>query len=253
MLEAVTDLVLFFVYYQITVWEKPTTYTTLFKAPREAEKFLSRVSYQTIKRAIQQLVFRGLVRKVDGGLVLTEKGKERFIYLFPATVTSALRNRGEIYLIFYDIANSSKFAREKLRRFLKNAKAIAIQESIFLSARDLRGELAAFLKETKMAGQILVTKLGKDSLLGKETIADFLVKVYKLEDLNNKYQEFLKKFSVKKSQKISPFTLEFAFNNIYNDDPKLPTEFLPENWAGNEALLLYRKYKRDILAMLEQQ
>lgn len=252
-LETVTDLVLSFVYYQAVVWEKPTTHSVLYKAPQETEKFLKKVNYQTIKRAVRQLVSRGLVKKsADGEIILTEEGKDRFIYLFPGTTAAVQRKKGEIYLIFYDIANSSKTAREKLRQFLKKSNAVMIQESVFLSACDLREELAVFLKETKVSGQILVTKLGKESLLGKETIVGFLEKIYKLNDLNIRYKEFLKRFSSKKIQEISPFTLDFAFSNIYRGDPKLPTEFLPNDWFGDKALSLYKKHKNGILTLLEQ-
>ncbi len=188
-LETVTDLVLSFVYYQIVVWESPTTYSVLYKAPQETERFLEKVNYQTIKRAVDQLAFRDLVRKTEKGLVLTEKGKNRLTYLFPGIEESEPRNKGEVYLIFYDISDSAKATRERIQRFLKNSGAVAVQESVFISTSNLREKLLTLLGETKISGQVLITKLGKDSLFGKENITDFLARVYKLDDLIGKYEE----------------------------------------------------------------
>lgn len=239
-LETVTDLVLSFVYYQIVIWERPTTYSVLYKAPQETEKFLEKVNYQTIKRAVDQLISRDLVRKTEKGLILTEKGRNRLTHLLPGMEKSEPRKKGEVYLIFYDISDSTKVVREKVQRFLKNSGAIAVQESVFISTSNLREKLLTILGGTKISGQVLITKLGKDSLFGKENITDFLARVYKLDDLAGKYQKFLKIFSTQKRKNICLLALDFAFNSIYRNDPKLPAEFLPKNWPGYQALSFYQ-------------
>lgn len=240
-LETVTDFVLSSIYYQVVVWEKPTTYSVLYKAPKETEKFLNKVNYQTIKRAVSQLIFRGLVKKQGKNLVLTKTGEKHLLKLLPGLGRGEIRKKGEIYLIFYDISDLTEAAREKVRRFLKNSGAVSIQKSVFISTSNLREKFLTLLGETKISGQILITKLGKDSLIGEETIAVFLARVYKLDDLAQKYKNFLKTFSLKRKKRISPLTLSFAFNSIYRDDPNFPVEFLPKNWPGHEALFLYKQ------------
>ena len=105
-----------------------------------------------------------------------------------------------------------------------------------MSGYDPRKILEEFMKEHEVSGQILMTKLGKDSVIGGEGVGKFLRKIYKLEELEKEYTEFVKKHGKNESEGVI-----FAFNKIFRKDPKLPMEFLPDDWIGAKAREIYGK------------
>lgn len=239
LLGTVTDLLLSFVFYEIVVLERPTMYSVVVRAPQEMERMLTRINYKTIKRALAQLVSRGLIEKNGRELVITQKGSGRLRELLPSIGGKLTRQNGEVYLIAYDIFESTRRGRDQLRRFFKQQKLVSIQESIYLSVRDLHQEIEDFVREREIGGQILVTKLGRDSVIGGKGVAFFLQQAYRLDELATKYLDFIEKFSQTDQKRVSRIAVDFAFNRVYRLDPNLPEEFLPVDWPGKKAYELY--------------
>jgi DNA-binding transcriptional regulator PaaX len=80
-------------------------------------------------------------------------------------------------------------------------------------------------------------------LLNQEKIIN---DIWKADEINESYKQFIaqaKKSFKSKNNLHWVFTakqLELEFKSIYCEDPHLPTEFLPKDWAGEMA---YQRYK----------
>lgn len=196
-----------------------------------AEDWLEEYNFQTIKRALQNLYQKKLLVKTKRGLAISPQGENYLLEVMPGLNSQNKRAQGEVFLITYDISDYSRYGREALRRFFKRSAVIKIQESVYLTTKDLRKEINEIVTRLKIKGAILVAKLGADSYFGDKTIKEYLGKFYKIEEINNEYRELIKK--------PPSFGLSFQFNRIYKADPHLPKEFLPADWAGDKAHKLY--------------
>ncbi len=116
-----------------------------------------------------------------------------------------------------------------------------LQASVWLTPYNPKEVLREFIEERKLAGQVLISDLGEDGSIGEEDLRELVVRVYNLEDLENRYVEFIQKWGGKKKLNDSEKTrIYFAFTSILMGDPQLPFELLPEDWAGNNAYKLFR-------------
>ena len=68
---------------------------------------------------------------------------------------------------------------------------------------------------------------------------DLVNRVYKLDQLNQRYSEFI--FWVRKGR-LDKKQIAFKFLSILADDPQLPFDILPYNWLGNKAYKLFKKH-----------
>lgn len=229
--ETVTDLVLFSVYCLGGYLKHPYSVNNALSA---AEDWLDNYNFQTIKRALQNLSQRRMLLKDKDGLSISPKGKNYLMEIMPGLNPENKRKSGEVFLITYDIVETSHYGREALRRFLNKSNVIKVQESVYLTTKDLRSEINEIVSRLKIKGAVLVAKLGQDSFFGDKTAKDYLGKYYKIEEINNEYKELL--------NKKPSFALTFKYNRIYKNDPHLPNEFLPDDWMGNKAYLVYFKF-----------
>lgn len=241
-LETVTDMVLLMVFSGLEFSRRPT-----MGAHDRAWEWLDILNYQTIKRAAWNLKQRGLVKSEDKKLVITEIGLKKLERVIPVSSQNLDRKEGEIYLIIYDIANEASVCRNRFRRFLLSNKIVKVQESVYLSPFDPGKLINTFVKEQNLIGQVLVTKMGKDSVFGDEETGPFLRRIYKLDDLEKEYEEFVNTYSSKPTDVVN---LTTAFTFIYNRDPNLPAEFLPGNWAGYKAKSLYQNHLNRLIGRL---
>ena len=146
LIESATDLTLYFLYYEAEVINSPNMNTVVSWAPWAAERGLEKVNYQTIKRAIIQLIDKGLVEKKAEKLTLTTDGQTRLKQILPSVGANSSRNAGEIYLVAYDVSETTRSSRPCLRRLLKKIKAKRIQESLFVVIVDPQQHLEELLR-----------------------------------------------------------------------------------------------------------
>ncbi|OGG26202.1 hypothetical protein A2960_04455 [Candidatus Gottesmanbacteria bacterium RIFCSPLOWO2_01_FULL_39_12b] len=146
-----------------------------------------------------------------------------------------------IYLITYDIPEKARVKRDQLRNFLLRIDARLLQESTFLTPYNPRELINEFNQKYKVPGTIIISDIGPDGGVGEMNIQDLLVKLYSLEDLNDKYEEFIKNARKKKRPVRS---LLFEYLSILKNDPQLPFSLLPVGWLGEKAYLAYEKLRR---------
>lgn len=212
-----------------------------YGASYRSDRLIEKINYETIKRAIREAKRQGLVsfkgarkRPVPE---ITEAGKRRLEAILPHYDKKRVWD-GKIYLVIYDIPETKKHDRELLREYLKRIGAGMVQESVWLTPYDPRGTLQDFLDTYQLHSLVLISILGKDSSIGEENLTSLIKRVYKLDKLNERYQEFLEEFSNKQAS-ISP--IYFSFISILNDDPQLPFSLLPSDWVGDKAFYVFKK------------
>lgn len=213
------------------------------KAVARSSEDLAKINYKSIKKALSKLKRRGLLNYiVDEGVVkpvLTAQGKKRLKAILPAYVKNRPWN-GKLYFIFYDFPETSRRLRDIFRNHLRRIGARMVQKSVYLIWYDPSDILCEFVKEHNLKTLVVISCLGKDGYVIGEKIKDLVDRVYELDKLNNRYREFLTKYS-KQNQTIPRSRIAFEFLSILEDDSQLPFELLPKDWAGEKAYRLYEK------------
>ena len=90
-----------------------------------------------------------------------------------------------------------------------------------------------FVEEHKLQGTIIVSNLGQGGSIGEEDIHAMIIRVYELEDLNDRYKDWLDET---RSMRIDQLSL-VHFLSILKEDPQLPFTLLPTWWKGDEVYL----------------
>lgn len=216
----------------------PRGISTAFK---EADEILKRVNHRTITATWHQLRRKRLTSyKKRKGLyspIVTEYGLKRLKEKLPKFHKERPWD-GKIYLITYDVPEAKSRKRQYLRKFIKNIGAAPLQMSVWLTPYNPRQLLNRFVRNNKIEGSIIVSDVGKDGGVGETSIQDLLVKLYNLEKLNSRYEEFIKQ-AESKTGSLSYLLLKYL--SILKDDPQLPFELLPKRWLGSVAQKVCQK------------
>ncbi|MCG2691487.1 CRISPR-associated endonuclease Cas2 [Microgenomates group bacterium] len=204
-------------------------------------KFLSQIfkklhqslNQDKIRNTFYQLKQKGLIdysKRLWNQPQITRQGQKRLQSILPEYQAERTWD-DRLYLISYDIPENKKTDRDNLRKLLKNLGCGLLQESVWLTPYNPKTILKNYVKKNDLAGLVLVSDLGKDSSIGEEDNLSLINRVYQLDDLNLRYQEFIEQWSQKKpSQEMISH-----FFSILKDDPQLPFELLPDNWLGEKA------------------
>ena len=239
LITGIADAMLFTFYLLGTSFGKtPTSYGT-YKTFEEAEKLLADFNSKTIFNALIKLKKSGYVTYQRGQLKqtlsLTPKGQARIRSLLPSYKQSRHWD-GHIYLITYDVPETRKQDREKLRNFIRGLGAGMLQESVWLMFKDPKKQLKIFIEEKDLSGVVIVSNMGQNATIGDEDLNSLINRVYGLTKLNDRYGQFI---TQSKSQKKSPLWIASTYLSILKDDPQLPFELLPKDWHGQRAQQLY--------------
>jgi len=234
------DITLFCLYLPICSFGKNPTSRDVYKTFSEAEDLLKDINYDTFRRSLEILHRYGLIetlKKWSNEPKITAAGKKRLESTLPQYQTSRFWD-GKMYLINYDFAINENIIRDKFREYIKRLGALKLQDSLYLISNNPYIFINKFQKEYKFHGVILVSELDKKGFLGQDNLKEFIWKISKLEEVNNRYAEFIAKY--KHQRKTSLIKISFDYYSILRDDPQLPFELLPKEYLGNEAYLLYQ-------------
>lgn len=209
---------------------------------RATEAFLADKESRAARQALRSLKSRGLVFWEKGeNPKITEAGLRRLKSILPFYDAKRVWD-GKIYLVTFDIPELRKNQREMLRQHLKKLGCGMLQLSVWITPYDPRGALYKFVAEFGLDGMILVSDVGKDGSVGGEEIKDLVARVFKLGELGSRYGEFIS--NCKKVTAGNVESLSFEFLSILADDPQLPFDLLPKDWAGSRAYEIYTKHLR---------
>ena len=240
--ERMTDLVLFNLFLFASSFGKGKSSRGAYQALVEANQALAKFNYQTLKNAVGHLRRRGLITSLKEGEI-TAAGRRRLRQILPRFEEKRTWD-GSLYLVTYDIPESRRVSRERLRQYLKSLGMGMVQRSVWVTPYNPTRILAEFVKENGLEKEmIIVAKIGRDGFVGEKGLREFLWEIYGLEELNERYRQFLEKF--KTAGEESRFQVAVGFWSILKDDPQLPWELLPEDWLGKKAYRLYKQVVGD--------
>lgn len=214
----------------------------VYRARDKAYEDWDVVNYDSIKRALYQLKKKGLIKTVGWGdkvtRQITKQGRKRLEAIVPSYDEKRTWD-GKLYLVTYDIPERQRDDRDLLRRYLRKIGCGMFQASVWLTPYNPTSVLRDFIGDKNLLGAVVVSCVGKDGDVGQEDVEDLVARVFQLDELNDRYAEYLSEFGgggeASKSQAI------FSFLGILDGDPQLPFELLPSNWVGDEAYVLFKK------------
>jgi len=242
-LSKVVDIVLFLVFFnaEFGLGGRPGP-GGVYRARDKAFEDWEAISYDSIKRALSRLKKKGWVEVLGRGnkvtVQITKQGRKRLEAIVPFYDEKRVWD-GKLYLITYDIPERQRDDRELLRRYLRKIGCGRFQDSVWLTPYNPTGVLRDFIGERGLSGAVVVSCVGKDGNVGQEDARDLVARIFQLEELNDRYADYLEEFGG--GGKISRSKAIFDFLSILGDDPQLPFELLPDDWVGGEAYVLFRK------------
>lgn len=189
------------------------------------------------RQAIARATAKGYLARTASGLFsLTNEGRERLAAILP-DYKKPFEWDGQLWLVTYDIYENQKHLRDALRDRLEQIGCGMIQKSVWLSLKDPRKWLSDFVKDYELEGQVIVSHLGQDGAIGEENIESFVGRVFKIKELGERYEDWIKDSKEKEFEQFPELALEYLA--ILRDDPVLPAELLPDSWAGNKARRIF--------------
>jgi len=198
---------------------------------RATNEFLA-IKEATALRSLENLKRKGYIRYARGksDIEITASGRKRLDRL-TYSYEEKRKWDGRLYMITYDVPESKKPIRDLLRTQLKKLGCGMLQASVWVTPYDPREVLREFVNENHLEGEILISFVGKESSIAGVDFRELLAKVYRLDELNNRYQAFLHK----PLEKWSRYQIALEFYSILREDPQLPFSLLPDNWLGDKA------------------
>lgn len=213
-----------------------------------ARELLDQINYQTIKNALWYGRRKGWIKKSGQGRKInpeiTAEGKRRLEAILPHYDKKRVWDK-RVYLITYDIPETKRKERDLLREYLRRIGCGMFQRSVWITPYNPKEVLKKFIKERYLKGSVIISDVGSDGSIGDEDLRTLVVKVYNLEELNKRYQNFLEKY--RKREDFSIQTL-FSFWSILQDDPQLPFELLPGDWLGKQAYRVFLRARKKLRA-----
>jgi len=200
---------------------------------------LPALTVKKLQRALRFLFKQGYVElsPLEAHLVpqITEEGGKHLDSLFPVYNKERSWDK-QFYLINYDIPVGKNSVRDALRLFLKGLGCTLLQSSVWMTPYNPTERLSVFVEKRNLSDCVVV------SVLLDEFGSPELSEIYGFKEINQRYQEFVESVSDLKDVKDDErMTLAFEYFAILCDDPQLPFELLPEDWAGAKAQELFEK------------
>lgn len=198
-----------------------------------------------LERGIQELIEKGLAEgNEDEGLRLTSAGAE--------VKQGLLRARSEDWdgdwrAVFFDIPEARRKLRDDLRSELKKLGFGLWQKSVWVTPFDIGKELDSYLRKEKISNFVEVL-VGER--VGDLSDREFAARVWSLDSVNERYEDLLggwaeelKKESRAEERLRTAASFHDRYLTILENDPRLPSKLLPDDWVGDEAKNLFGKLK----------
>lgn len=209
-------------------------------------------SSNALQVAVSRMLKTGLItKKIKAGEVfweLTGLGKNQVSRSFPLLKWQQQNWDGWWRIVIFDIKETQKIVRNKLRHKLVELGFGQWQKSAYVSPHDVAEDMREFLKENKLSKQVSVL-VAKELWL--EDREERIIKMWQLEKINQQYEKVISFWEQVKAKKLTQKDFR-EIMKLYlmavEKDPFLPKELLPKNWFGFEAQnvlhLLKRSYRK---------
>lgn len=196
-------------------------------------------SNEQVTVAVRRLVRNGdLARKGSGAQAefrLTKRGEQRVRERMSRFLLEPIEWDGKWRMVIWDIAETRRETRDRLRRFLKSVGFGRLQLSIWITPFPAREILDTFLQNAKLTGSVMVVEAEYVSGMASEELAD---RVWGLSSLVRQYRLFAEECagSNKPSQ-----ALKEQFQHCVVTDPFLPDGLLPYDIGRERAFRAYHQ------------
>jgi len=245
------DLALWTIVYMGELGLPQSTTDQIGRAKIGADQFLYQINYDVIKNAFKTAQRHGWIktRRRNAQPEITEEGRRRLASVIPQYDENRLWD-GKMHLVTYDIPETRRIDRELLREYLRRIGCAMLQESVWITPYNPIDLVRAFIEEKELSGTVIVSDLGKDGAIGEEDLRALLIRIYKLEEINERYEEW--QTSVEDFDATSHHAI-IQFLAILKDDPQLPFPLLPPWWKGDKAYALVKSQLLSVSKKLRPQ
>lgn len=209
----------------------------VWRAEMAADSFLGQVNYTVIKTAIFTAKRRGWIikSKRHAWPQITEEGRRRLSSVVPTYDQKRLWDKC-MHVVTYDIPEKRSEDRYFLRQQLRSIGCGRLQDSVWITPYNPIDTLRSFIEEKRLSGTIIVSDVGQGGSIGEESVHELVTRVYNLEELNKRYEDWLVDID---ETGVTHWSV-VKFLAILQDDPQLPFSLLPFWWKGDKA---YREVK----------
>ena len=164
-------------------------------------------------------------------------------------------------IVSFDIEEVNSNLRKRFREKLKELGFGMLQESVFITPNDIIEDFAEFVEEQDLSDSVYIMEVSK--IVGGD-IKSLVNKVWKLEELNERYIKIFRKIKEnnltakpdralklnnKKKERNNTIDIVRDIRKEYLEvllsDPFLPKELLPDNWMGEKVKKLMRNLGRN--------
>lgn len=224
-----SELMLFAIYFNLDLGS-----TSEHSLDQEAHAAIRDINFSSFKRALTHLKSKDLIKEADGtstGYQLTDFGIKEVEDSMPKYITNRDWD-GKIYLVNYDLPVSSNSERNAFRQFLKDIGFGMLQHSLWLNTNDPREKIMAYIGENNIQKEhIIVSAVNLETELYGYQIPHLVETAFGLGELNHRYRGYISEAEggMTRERKI------FRFLAILKDDPQLPYDLIPQDWAGYRA------------------
>lgn len=211
-----------------------------------------------IWRSIKTGYIEKIEKKGEIYLRLTPQGNQKVARDFPLISFQNKHWDKKWRIVTFDIQEINRKLRDNLRSKLKELGFGMLQKSVFISPHDILQDFSEFIKYAGLSEAVYVFEA---STLAVGNLRELASKVWKLDDLNEKYRDIIDKAQEIKnshltkshdrgvllkgadaklnksdSEKMKALRdLKSDYVEILLHDPFLPKELLPTDWMGERA------------------
>ena len=225
----------------------------MWRAQIAADRFLYEWNYESIKTAIANARRQRLLKPVKRGRhaipEITETGKRRLTAIIPVYDEKRIWD-GRMHLVTYDVPEPKRLDRDALRGVIRQLGAGRLQDSVWITPYNPVDTLRSFVSDHHLSGSVIVSDMGKDGAIGEENLSSLVVRVWKLDLINDRYKEWLREY--KRSDVLDQW-LVTSYLSILRDDPQLPFTLLPKWWKGDRAWRLVKPKLKELYLALRPQ
>ncbi|MBI2590546.1 MAG: hypothetical protein HYW33_01525 [Candidatus Blackburnbacteria bacterium] len=204
----------------------------------------ARYKRQSYMSAVSRHLSTGNIKRVTGSdgkvcLELTSGGNVEVKRTFPLLVASGKKWDGNFMMVIFDVPETHKKVRDRLRAKLGELGFGMLQKSIWISPYHFEEDIRQFLRAQDLDDIVYVLAAKK---LWEKDFKRLALRVWELDKLNSRYLGVISILREGESERLqSKKHYKRAFNLFMQTlalDPLLPQEFLPSDWARVPALKL---------------
>lgn len=184
-----------------------------------------------------------LVKKDGSGYSLSQKGYQYINKILDNLHLSINHWDGVWRFLSFSIPETQRPKRDKFRRYIESIGFKPLFSSIWISPSDKKEDLSKYIKENGLEKNVIMIE--SNSVVYDE---ESMLSTWDLRSIKAKYISFIEsaESTLKEGDKYKIKLAIFEFASIINEDPKLPIEFLPNDWPFYRAKQMYKRLRSAI-------